>query len=170
MGGTITNYQSLDSVLKGRDTGEADAPPVRIFVMGGGGGYRNSGGRLFHGGRWRDEESWPLARTQYTKYYLHQDGMLAPEGPDADGGDTVYRFDPANPVPSIGGNVSSLSSIGPLPPGVPDSAHAPWRARVRLAAPRASTSPALPSRILSRPTTTSRTTKALLWSISERKS
>ena len=121
----------FDSALKGRDTGEADAPPVRIFIMGGGGGYRTSGGRLFHGGRWRDEETWPLTRTQYTKYYLHGDGTLALQGPAADGGDTVYRFDPANPVPSIGGNVSSLSAIGPLPRGVPDSMHAPWRARVQ---------------------------------------
>ena len=55
--------------------------------MGGGGGYRTSGGRLFHGGRWRDEETWPLARTQYTKYYLHGDGTLAAHGATADGGD-----------------------------------------------------------------------------------
>ena len=121
----------FDSALKGRDTEEASAPSVRIFVMGGGGGYRTSGGRLFHGGHWRDEETWPLARTQYTKYYLHGDGALALQEPAADGGDTVYRFDPANPVPSIGGNVSSLSAIGPLPRGVPDSTHAPWRARVQ---------------------------------------
>ena len=97
--------------------------------MGGGGGYRTSSGRLFHGGHWRDEAEWPLARTNYTKYYLHGDGTLSPEEPAADGGDTVYRFDPANPVPSIGGNVSSLSEIGPLPPGVGTSANAPWRAR-----------------------------------------
>jgi hypothetical protein len=121
----------FDWALKGVDTGEADEPPVRIFVMGGGGGYRSSSGRLFHGGRWRDEAEWPLERTQYTEYYLHGDGTLAMEKPDADGGSTVYRFDPASPVPSIGGNVSSLAEIGPLPKGVADSTHAPWRARVQ---------------------------------------
>ena len=120
----------FDRALKGVDNGEAEAPPVRIFAMGGGGGYRTSGGRLFHGGRWRDEAEWPLARTNYTPYYLHGDGTLSTEEPDADGGGTVYRFDPADPVPSIGGNVSSLSEIGPLPPGVGDPANAPWRARV----------------------------------------
>ena len=121
---------TFDWALKGVDNGEASAPPVQIFAMGGGGGYRTSSGRLFHGGHWRDEAEWPLARTNYTKYYLHGDGTLSPEEPAADGGDTVYRFDPANPVPSIGGNVSSLSEIGPLPPGVGTSANAPWRARV----------------------------------------
>ena len=120
----------FDWALKGVDTGEANAPPVRIFAMGGGGGYRTSSGRLFHGGHWRDESEWPLARTNYTNYYLHGDATLSPEKPAADGGDTVYRFDPANPVPSIGGNVSSLSEVGPLPPGVSTSANAPWRARV----------------------------------------
>ena len=108
----------FDWALKGVDNGEANAPPVRIFAMGGGGGYRTSSGRLFHGGHWRDEAEWPLARTNYTKYYLHGDGTLSPQEPATDGGDTVYRFDPANPVPSIGGNVSSLSEIGPLPSGV----------------------------------------------------
>ncbi len=120
----------FDRALKGAGNGEAKAPPVRIFAMGGGGGYRTGNGRLFHGGRWRDEAEWPLARTRYTRYYLHRDGTLSPEEPVRDGGDTVYRFDPANPVPSIGGNVSSLSGMGPLPPGVGDSANAPWQARV----------------------------------------
>ena len=120
----------FDWALKGVENGEVEEPVVRIFVMGGGGGYRSSSGRLFHGGNWRDEAEWPLARTRYTEYYLHGDGALSVQRPPADGGDTVYRFDPANPVPSIGGNVSSLSEIGPLPLGVSDSTHAPWRARV----------------------------------------
>ena len=120
----------FDWALKDIDNGEAHAPPVRIFAMGGGGGERTSSGRLFHGGHWRDEAEWPLARARYTQYYLHGDGSLSPERPVAEGGDTVYRFDPAHPVPSIGGNVSSLSEIGPLPPGVGTAANAPWRARV----------------------------------------
>ena len=55
----------FDWALKGVDNGEANAPPVQIFAMGGGGGYRTSSGRLFHGGHWRDEAEWPLARTRY---------------------------------------------------------------------------------------------------------
>lgn len=131
----LDNFRALhlryfDRALKGVDNDESSAPPVRIFVMGGGGGYRTSDGRIFHGGHWRDEAEWPLTRARYTAYYLHEGGDLSTGKPVADGGDTVYRFDPAKPVPSIGGNVSSLAEMGPLPPGVPDSTHAPWRARM----------------------------------------
>ncbi len=52
--------------------------------MGGGDGHRTPQGKLFHGGRWRDEQEWPLARTQYTPYYLHGDGSLRIELPAAD--------------------------------------------------------------------------------------
>ena len=43
----------------GQPPGEA---PVRIFVMGGGSGRKTAGGKLDHGGRWREEQEWPLAR------------------------------------------------------------------------------------------------------------
>ena len=41
-----------------------DEPPVQIFVMGGGTGRKTALGKLDHGGRWRDEQEWPLARAQ----------------------------------------------------------------------------------------------------------
>ena len=47
-----------DYWLKGIDTGIMNEPPVKIFVMG--------------ANRWRFENEWPLARTQWTKYYLNQ--------------------------------------------------------------------------------------------------
>jgi hypothetical protein len=77
---------------------EADAAPeapVRIFVMG--------------ANEWRDEQQWPLARTQWTRYHLHSggransrfgDGSLAPAPPDAEPTDG-YRYDPARPVPFL---------------------------------------------------------------------
>jgi len=37
---------------------------------------------------------------------------------------TTYRFDPARPAPSIGGNVSSLRDMLPLPPGLADPSYA----------------------------------------------
>ena len=40
----------------------ADEAPVKIFVMGGGSGRKTELGKLDHGGRWRDEQEWPLAR------------------------------------------------------------------------------------------------------------
>src|SRR5437870_3330368 len=55
----------------------ADEAPVKIFVMGGGSGRRTELGKLDHGGRWRDEHEWPLARTQRETWYLNADGSLA---------------------------------------------------------------------------------------------
>ena len=40
-------------------------------------------------------------------------------------------IDPANPVPSIGGNVSSLVEVGPMPDGITDPAYAPRGSRMR---------------------------------------
>src|SRR6185312_3093748 len=44
--------------------------PVRIFVMGTGDGRKTKTGRLNHGGFWRNEQEWPLTRTQYKSWYL----------------------------------------------------------------------------------------------------
>ena len=47
-----------------RAAGWARRQPVRIFVMGGGSGRKTPLGKLDHGGRWRDEDEWPLARAR----------------------------------------------------------------------------------------------------------
>jgi predicted acyl esterase len=75
-------------------------------------------------GRWRDEHEWPLARTRFTDFYLHGVGSLTTEPPREASSATTYRFDPARPVPSIGGNVSSLRDVLPLPPGLADPSYA----------------------------------------------
>ena len=54
---------------------------MQIFVMGGGTGRRTTEGKMDHGGRWRSENEWPLARTQYIPYYLHADGSLNTQPP-----------------------------------------------------------------------------------------
>ncbi|MFV1964045.1 MAG: CocE/NonD family hydrolase, partial [Pirellulaceae bacterium] len=87
------------------------ATPVRIFVMGTGDGSKTADGKLNHGGQWRDEQEWPLARTRYTNYYLHTDGHLSPDKPAIDTSSTDFMFDPSNPVPTIGGNISSGNEI-----------------------------------------------------------
>jgi uncharacterized protein len=109
--GAMDSYNDLrlrwfDHHLKGLATGVDAEPPVRLFVMGGGGGYTTPEGRLFHGGAWRSEREWPLARTAWTPYYLHGDGTLAPEPPAAAASRSSYTFDPRDPVPTIGGNIS----------------------------------------------------------------
>lgn len=86
------------------------ATPVRIFVMGTGDGTKDEKGRLNHGGTWRDEHEWPLARTKYTDFYLQPDGQLSKERP-TDDATTRFQFDPADPVPTIGGNISSGNDI-----------------------------------------------------------
>ncbi len=93
----------------GQPEGEA---PVRIFVMGGGSGRRTAEGKLDHGGQWRDEWEWPLARRVETPYYLHGDGVLSTSPPSAGDAPRQFTFDPAHPVPTLGG---LYCSIGELP-------------------------------------------------------
>jgi len=78
-----------------------DEPPVKLAIRKG----RDEV-------EWRFEHEWPLARTRYTPYYLHSrgkantlngDGTLSPEVPGGEPTDH-YRYDPADPVPTNGGN------------------------------------------------------------------
>ena len=73
--------------------------PVRLFVMG--------------ENRWRDENEWPLARTQYTRWYFHSggnantragDGSLSTIPPEPDEPADRFTYDPSDPVPTLGGN------------------------------------------------------------------
>ncbi len=104
-----------DHWLKGADNSVGKREPfatrVRIFVMGTGSGRRTPGGLLDHGGYWREENEWPPARARSTPYYLHAGGKLSPEAPAGDGGATGFESDPAKPVPTIGGNLSSHEGI-----------------------------------------------------------
>ncbi len=100
-----------DRWLKDVRNGVENEPPVKIFVMGGGSETKTSDGRHMHGGTWRDEKEWPLARTRFTPYYLHAGGVLGPEKPGEVKSQTTYDFDPRNPVPTIGGNISSANGI-----------------------------------------------------------
>ena len=77
--------------------------PVAIFVMGGGSGRKTAAGKLDHGGRWREEEGWPLERSRPTSFYLHGDGSLRPEPPPEGAEPRRFRYDPDDPVPTIGG-------------------------------------------------------------------
>jgi putative CocE/NonD family hydrolase len=78
----------FDHWLKGVDTGMMNEPPIRLFVMG--------------ANIWRDEQEWPLARAVNTPWYLREGGALSPEEPTVEAPDR-YDYDPANPVPTLGG-------------------------------------------------------------------
>jgi putative CocE/NonD family hydrolase len=97
----------FDYWLKGIDTGVASEAPIKIFVMG--------------ENYWREEHEWPLARIQYVNYYIHSggkansaagNGTLSATAPEGNGSDK-FTYDPADPVPSMGGNVccSTVPSV-----------------------------------------------------------
>jgi len=100
-----------------------DEPPVRIFVMGGGSGRRTVAGHLDHGGRWIVAPDWPLPDSVPTAFHLHADGALDQAAPGAGAAAVSFQFDPAHPVPTIGGNFSSLEPIAS--PGSHDQVEAP---------------------------------------------
>ena len=97
----------FDRWLKDAENGLEDDSPVKLFVMGGGSGLKNSQQRLDHGGQWRSEQEWPLARSLNTPFYLQPGGGLVPERPEGSNPPDNYLFDPEYPVPTIGGNISS---------------------------------------------------------------
>ena len=94
----------FDHWLKGIDTGMLSGPPISLFVMG--------------TNVWRDEEEWPLSRAVDTPFYLHEEGRLSTEPPDAEQADR-YTYDPSNPVPTRGG---ALLLSPEFPPGPLDQA------------------------------------------------
>ena len=101
----------FDYHLKAAQNGVDKEAPVKIFVMG--------------ANQWRDEQEWPLARAKPTKYYFHSkgfansrfgDGTLSTTPPAAEPADK-FRYDPRNPVPTVGGHGCcdyTFASIGPL--------------------------------------------------------
>jgi putative CocE/NonD family hydrolase len=87
----------FDYWLKGNQAAKPHFPKVQLFVMG-----KN---------QWRGENEWPLARTVFTKYYLHSDGRgnsrfgsgTLNTTPPQDESPDHYIYDPGTPVPTAGG-------------------------------------------------------------------
>lgn len=115
----VIEVQWFDHWLKGAPNDVEKWPPLRIFVMG-----RN---------QWRDEQDWPLARTQYTPYYFHSekaanslngDGRLIAAKPSSTTGKPADQFvyDPNDPVPTLGG-----CNLGGCPQGPHDQTKAELR-------------------------------------------
>jgi putative CocE/NonD family hydrolase len=81
--------------------------PVKIFVMGGGSGAKTDEGRMDHGGFWIEETSWSLEGSEAKNFYFTPNGGLSLELDETREATLSFRFDPANPVPTIGGSFSS---------------------------------------------------------------
>ncbi len=84
--------------LKGEEWKE-ELAPIKLYVMG--------------SNVWRNEQEWPLARTQYTNYYLHSDGSantargngrLSLSTPGDEPQDQ-FQYEPHDPVPTLGGSL-----------------------------------------------------------------
>jgi len=69
---------------------------------------------------WRDENEWPLARTQFTRFYLHGeghansargDGTLAAAPCPEDSPPDRFVYDPENPVYTLGGQISPHNDV-----------------------------------------------------------
>ena len=95
---TLEWYEYL---FLGKQNEFANGKPVKIFVMG-----KNE---------WRFEDSWPPERAKNTRYLLGSkgkangaagDGTLSASGSSSGGanaGADAFEYDPANPVPTVGG-------------------------------------------------------------------
>jgi len=101
----------FDRWLRDIDNGVDDEPAVRLFVMGGGTGRRNKDGRLDHGGYWRDAADWPPPEARATPYFLHADGTLDTAAPAATEASIAFDYDPRDPVPTIGGAITSGAPV-----------------------------------------------------------
>ncbi len=95
----------FDYYLKGIDNGIANLPSVTYYVMGPFDGSPSSGNV------WRYADSWPPP-SALTPFYLAPGGkLLADKAAPLES--LSYYHDPANPVPTIGGNNLFLAS-GPM--------------------------------------------------------
>jgi len=94
--------------------GEADngqAGRVHLFLMGGGSGRKTDEGHLDHGGRWIETTDWPLPEAEPLDLYIQADMSLGTSAPEAETASISYDFDPSDPVPTIGGALTSGEPI-----------------------------------------------------------
>lgn len=87
----------FDHWLKGADNGVMDEPPVTFFMMA-----AAEKGAYSAKNRYMHAANWPIDFRE-TRYYLTPDKGLSAAAPGAADAKASYRFDPANPVPTIGG-------------------------------------------------------------------
>lgn len=97
--------QWFDQHLKEVHRGLADGHLFHAFRIEGGSGERTRAGNLQAGGSWQTFSSWPPVDTHATPFYLAADFSLGLSRPAR--GALSYDYDPRDPVPSVGGNVSS---------------------------------------------------------------
>lgn len=94
-------YGWFDHWLKGEDNGFLEKTPrVHYYTMG--------------SNKWQTSDTWPPEGAEMAAYYLssggkanslYGDGKLSTQKPGREDKPDAFTYDPANPVPSLGGNV-----------------------------------------------------------------
>jgi predicted acyl esterase len=92
--------------LKEADNGATDDKPVHYYVMG------DPEDPDAPGNYWRAADAWPPP-SQPLLAYFHDDGRLALEEPAGDDTGLTYRYDPSDPVPTVGGHNMTIPK-GPM--------------------------------------------------------
>ncbi|MEP6708318.1 MAG: CocE/NonD family hydrolase, partial [Pyrinomonadaceae bacterium] len=108
-GGTLSVELAMrwfDYWLKGADNGIMSEPPVRYYVMG------DVTDPKAPGNEWRTALAWPVP-ARITSYFLNPGGILSEKLPQEEESTDSYKYDPANPVPTIGG-ANLFQKKGPM--------------------------------------------------------
>lgn len=87
----------LDYWLLGTQNGILNEPNVKYYLMGDPAKTNEAGCQ------WLSAETWPPVNVIARSLYLNENGQLISEAPNAAGAKT-FSYDPANPVPTRGGN------------------------------------------------------------------
>jgi putative CocE/NonD family hydrolase len=98
------------------DAPDTQSARVDYFLMGGGSGRKTDAGKLDHGGKWQRDSAWPPRAARPQILHLHPDMRLSPDAP-ADPSAISWDFDPRDPVPTLGGALTSgepVFSGGPV--------------------------------------------------------
>jgi predicted acyl esterase len=85
----------FDYWLKGKETGQMKQPAVRYYLMG------DVDNPKAPGNQWIEAETFP-PESQATSYFIHADGTLSPQSPTAENERLGYKYDPKDPVPTVG--------------------------------------------------------------------
>ncbi len=83
--------------LLGEQNGIMDEPAVQYYTVG------DLSDPNAPGNEWRTASDWPPFATESTPFYLNPDGSLHAEQVADSSGGLTFMYDPANPVPSLGG-------------------------------------------------------------------
>lgn len=95
-----------DYWLQGKDNGIMDEPPVSYYMMA---SARKDNPSQYN--RVIQTDTWP-PQNEKIRFYLQPGGSIGTSPPTADSASFNYKFDPADPVPTVGGQ-NLGSDVGP---------------------------------------------------------